>query len=163
MEVPVVVALSNSPTAPAGALLPLVTPLIVGVLIVGDDDTNAVVAICVVLVPTAAVGAVGVPVSDGDARSAYEAAATPPSVVALTAVLQPNPDPLVQFNALDVVLQLGIANAVGLALEPVAFAMTVLAAIAAMPLTPMLPHTGVADEPAETIVCPDTEPAGFNV
>lgn len=34
--------------------------------------TKAVVAICVVLVPTVAVGAVGVPVSDGDARGALE-------------------------------------------------------------------------------------------
>ena len=36
-------------------------------------DTNAVVANCVVLVPGAAVGAVGVPVNDGEALVARKA------------------------------------------------------------------------------------------
>jgi hypothetical protein len=35
------------------------------------DDTNAVVAICVLFVPAVAVGAVGTPVSAGDASGAY--------------------------------------------------------------------------------------------
>ena len=39
------------------------------------DFTNAVVASCVVLVPAAAVGAVGVPVSAGLARGAFAASA----------------------------------------------------------------------------------------
>jgi hypothetical protein len=34
------------------------------------DDTNAVVAICVLLVPAVAVGAVGTPVNAGDASGA---------------------------------------------------------------------------------------------
>jgi hypothetical protein len=34
-------------------------------------DTNAVVAICVLFVPAAAVGAVGVPVRAGEALGAY--------------------------------------------------------------------------------------------
>src|SRR5690348_12662297 len=42
--------------------------------------TKAVVATCVVLVPTEAVGAVGVPVRAGEASLAYDAAATPPSL-----------------------------------------------------------------------------------
>lgn len=51
---------------PAPAVLPFVTPLMVGVLIVGEVVTNAVVASCVVAVPAVAVGAVGVPASAGD-------------------------------------------------------------------------------------------------
>jgi len=35
------------------------------------DETNAVVAICVLFVPAVAVGAVGVPVNAGDALAAY--------------------------------------------------------------------------------------------
>jgi hypothetical protein len=56
-----------------------------------------------------------------------------------------------QFSALPDALQLGMANAVGDADEPVAFARTVLAAIAAIPLTPMPPHAGALDDPVETI------------
>ena len=48
--------------------------------------TNAVVAICVVFVPRAAVGAAGVPVNVGDASSAHDAAAVLPSEDALDAV-----------------------------------------------------------------------------
>lgn len=86
----------------------------------------------------------------------------PPSVAALTLVLQVKPELVVQFNALADVLQLGIANAVGLALDAVAFASTVFAAIAAMPLTPMPPHAGALEAPVETIACPLLEPVGFS-
>lgn len=58
------------PTTPAPAFTPLVTPLIVGVVIIGDADTKAVVASCVVLVPAAVVGAAGVPVNVGEANKA---------------------------------------------------------------------------------------------
>ncbi|WP_175906297.1 hypothetical protein [Burkholderia seminalis] len=111
--------------------------------------TNAVVAIWVVFVPAVAVGAVGVPVSAGDA-----------SVAKL--VWHVNPVPLVQFSALPVALQLGIENAVGLALDPVAFASTVFAASAAIPLTPTPPHAGALDTPVETMAWPTLEPAEFN-
>jgi len=43
-------------------------------------------------------------------------------------VAQVNPDPLVQFRSLPVALQLGMANAVGLPVLPVALARTVFAA-----------------------------------
>ncbi|QUN42425.1 hypothetical protein KEH56_24290 [Burkholderia cenocepacia] len=72
------------------------------------------------------------------------------------------PDPDVHRRALFAPLQLGIANAVGLALDPVAFAITVLAEIAAMPLTPMPPHAGEVDEPVETITWPADEPVGLS-
>ncbi|MGU7844051.1 hypothetical protein ACV22V_31895 [Burkholderia sp. AW33-5] len=88
---------------------------------------NAVVAICVVLVPAVAVGAAGVPVNVGDASNAYDAAAVPPSVEALTVVLHVKPVLLVHVSALELVEQPGIANAVTFAVEPVALANTVLA------------------------------------
>ncbi|MFM0174130.1 hypothetical protein PQR33_32920 [Paraburkholderia sediminicola] len=75
-DVPAVAFVPYSPTLPVAALLPLVTPTIFGVVIVGELEviafasTNAVVAICVVFVPTVAVGAVGVPVSAGEASRA---------------------------------------------------------------------------------------------
>ena len=60
--------------------------------------TNAVDASWVVLVETAAVGAVGVPVRAGEARRAYDAAATHPSWFELFAVVAvvalPLSDPL---------------------------------------------------------------------
>jgi hypothetical protein len=73
---PVTLEVTYSPTLPAVALLALLTPTIFGVVIVGDEDvtefasTKAVVASCVVLVARLAVGAVGVPVSEGDASGA---------------------------------------------------------------------------------------------
>ena len=72
-----------------------------------------------------------------------------------------NPDPLVHCSALVALLHDGIKNAVGLALEPVAFAMTVLAETAAMPLTPIPPHAGGEDGPVETIAWPDDDPIGL--
>ncbi|MBR8142093.1 hypothetical protein KDW46_06955 [Burkholderia vietnamiensis] len=83
-------------------------------------------------------------------------------VVKANVVPHEMPVPLVYFSALFDVLQLGIANAVGLALDPVAFARIVFAAIAAMPLTPIPPHAGELDEPVETIAWPADEPAGFS-
>jgi hypothetical protein len=59
------------------------------------------------------------------------------------------------------VLQLGIAKAVGEADEPVALAKMVLAAIAAIPLTPTPPHAGALDAPVETMACPELDPAGL--
>jgi len=55
----------------------------------------------------------------------------PPSVAALMLVLHAKPVAVVQFSALADVLQLGTAMAVGLAIEPVALASTVLAACVA--------------------------------
>jgi hypothetical protein len=55
----------------------------------------------------------------------------PPSVAALMDVLQAAPDPLAHVSALDAVLHPGMGKAVGLALEPVAFARIVFAACAA--------------------------------
>ena len=63
----------HSPTLPAAALLPFVTPTMLGVVIVGELEvtalakTNAVVASWVVLVPKVAVGAAGTPVKVGEA------------------------------------------------------------------------------------------------
>jgi hypothetical protein len=76
-------------------------------------------------------------------------------------VPQLNPLPLVYFSALFVVLQLGSATAVGLALDPVAFATTVFAACAPRPLSVTPPHAGGVEGPVETMACPAVEPAGF--
>lgn len=92
----------------------------------------------------APVDAVVEPIGPGAANVA------PPSCAALTAVLQVKPLPLVQFSALALVEQLGIAKAVGDALDPVAFARTAFAAMAAIPLTPTPPHAGALDAPVET-------------
>ncbi|KVT86249.1 hypothetical protein WT25_10865 [Burkholderia territorii] len=98
------------------------------------------------------------------ANCADVVAANCASVPVVSANVVPHviPVPLVYFSALFDVLQLGIANAVGLALDPVAFARIVFAAIAAMPLTPIPPHAGELDEPVETIAWPADEPAGFS-
>jgi hypothetical protein len=86
----------------------------------------------------------------------------PPSVAALTAVLQVNPVLVVQFNALALVLQLGIENAVGAALDAVAFVSTVLAPIAAIPFRPTPPHAGALDAPVDTMANPDDDPVGLS-
>lgn len=99
-------------------------------------------------VPTAAVGAVGVPVKAGDAAGA-------------SVVLHVKPVPLTQLSAFAPPLQLGIENAVGLALDPVAFASTVFAAMAAIPFMPMPPHAGAVPDPVETMACPLDEPDGL--
>lgn len=104
-----------------------------------SPSTNAVVASCVVFVLVAAVGAAGVPVKVGDASSAYEAAAVPPSDDALIAVLQVKPVLVVYVSALELVEHDGIAKAVGLALDPVTFATTVLAACDARLASPTFP------------------------
>jgi hypothetical protein len=63
------------PTAPAAKpAVAVPTCAVVGATPLAS--TNAVVAICVVFVPTVAVGAVGVPVSAGDARDAGTAPLT---------------------------------------------------------------------------------------
>jgi hypothetical protein len=128
-----------SPTLPAFALLFVVVPTMPAVCdgVIVDVATSVVtlapagvpaprlpfnappVLLSVVNEP---VDAVVEPIGPGAANVA------PPSCAALTAVLQVKPVPLVQSNALADVLQLGIENAATLAVEPVAFANTVLAA-----------------------------------
>jgi hypothetical protein len=70
-----------------------------------------------------------------------------------------NPAPDTQW--ITPVEQLGIAKAVGDALDPVAFANTVLAAIAAMPFTPTPPQDGALDVPVDTIACPLDDAVGL--
>ncbi|WP_027798241.1 hypothetical protein [Paraburkholderia dilworthii] len=118
IDVPEVVFEIISPTLPAFALSFVVVPTIPAVL----DGVIVLVAWRVVNLPEAAVVP---PIAPGDANVA------PPSVAAFTAVLQVNPVFMVQFRALVAVLQLGIATAVGLAVDAVAFANTVLAACVA--------------------------------
>jgi len=72
--------------------------------------------------------------------------------VVANVVPQLNPVPLVYFSALFVVLQLGIATAVGVALDPVAFATTVFAACAPRPDSAMPPHAGAVVGPVDRIV-----------
>lgn len=69
---------------------------------------------------------------------------------------------VVYCSALELVLQLGIENAVGAADELVKFEMTVLAAIGAIALMPIPPHAGGLEAPVETTTCPDVEPVGFS-
>ncbi|VWC10344.1 hypothetical protein BSE24067_05320 [Burkholderia seminalis] len=73
--------------------------------------------------------------------------------------LQVKPVALVHWRA---VAQLGIGNAVGLALDPVAFANTVLAACAPSDAALMFPQPGAEDAPDEMITCPFDEPAGLS-
>ena len=51
--------------------------------------------------------------------------------------------------------------AVGVAVDPVAFPITVFAAMAAIPFTPTPPHAGALDEPVDTIACPELDPVGL--
>ncbi|HDR9358113.1 TPA: hypothetical protein QDB44_004009 [Burkholderia vietnamiensis] len=82
--------------------------------------------------PVVAVGAVGVPVSDGEASRAKDAAAVPPRLAALMLELHANPLPLAHCSAFAELLQLGIVNAVKLPVELVAFASTEFAACCAI-------------------------------
>lgn len=85
------------------------------------------------------------PEAGGDAHVAFT------SVAELIDVLHVNPVLVVHVSALELVLQLGMEKAVGLALDAVALARTVLAAMAAMPLTPIPPHAGADEPPVETM------------
>jgi hypothetical protein len=76
--------------------------------------TNAVVATCVVFVPAVAVGAVGVPVSAGEAKGAINAFAL--STYAIEAL--PAKPPLTKAVVARIV-ELSVAIAVGAAGEPV--------------------------------------------
>ena len=59
---------ADPPKSPANCSLPFVVTSASGVdKVPTSEETKAVVAICVLLVPVTAVGAVGVPVKDGDA------------------------------------------------------------------------------------------------
>lgn len=86
------------------------------------DPLTVLLALRVVKAP---VEAVVDPIGPGAANVA------PPSVAALTEVLHANPVLVVQLSALADVEQLGIANAVTFAVDPVAFARTVFAACCA--------------------------------
>jgi hypothetical protein len=57
----------------------------------------------------------------------------------------------VYWSALVLVLHVGIATAVGDALDAVTLATTVFAACAARAVAVTLPHDGALDEPVETI------------
>ncbi|MNY51276.1 hypothetical protein D3C86_1868500 [compost metagenome] len=73
--------------SPASCILPVADAVASGTAaVVMASVTNAVVAICVVFVPAVAVGANGVPVRVGDARSAFSTKPvvnTPSAAVAL--------------------------------------------------------------------------------
>lgn len=151
--------------------------------------TIAVVAIWVVFVVAPAVGAAGVPVNVGDAMGAAprfvnadaalvapvppcpmdSAVDRPDSDVILafapdvaTAELQPKPEPFVHCKACAAPLQPVTVIAVGLALDPVAFPMTVLAACAASAVAETFPNVGGVVGPVDTIACPLVDPAGFS-
>ncbi|SAJ96463.1 hypothetical protein UA18_03432 [Burkholderia multivorans] len=79
-----------------------------------------------------------------------------------TLVLQVNPVLVVYCRMLELVEQLGIANADGAALDAVTLARTVFDAMDDNPDSGTDAHPGAVLGPVETIVCPDVEPAGFN-
>jgi hypothetical protein len=83
-------------------------------------------------------------------------------VVAAMDVMQKNPVPGFHRNALFAPPQLGMENAVGLAVDPVTLAMTVFAATGANPLAVTFAHAGGVLAPVETIACPAVEPEGFS-
>lgn len=64
-------------------------------------------------------------------------------------------------SALVLVLHVGIATAVGEALDAVMFATTVFAACAASAVAVTLPQAGAVLDPVETMACPADEPAGL--
>jgi hypothetical protein len=76
--------------------------------------TNAVVAICVVLVAAFAVGAVGVPVSAGEAKFALRSSAvccTVETGLAVSAVLSTEPRPTIVFVMPETLpVKVGLAN-----------------------------------------------------
>ncbi|MCW3678885.1 hypothetical protein, partial [Burkholderia cenocepacia] len=73
----------------------------------------------------------------------------PPDVSAmLPAHVKPAPD--AQRNALFAPLQLGIANAIGAAVDAVGFATTVFAAIDDRPASDTVAHAGADDGPVDT-------------
>lgn len=171
-EVPVVELFGYSPKLPAFALSFVDVPTMPAVL----DGVMAPVVCSVVNFP---VFAVVPPIAGGDARYVENplpltvlladsvvnapveavvdptgpgaAKVAPPSCAALTLVLQVSPVPLVQFSALADVLQLGTANAVGAALDPVALASTLFAATGARPPTVMFDQAGAVLDPVETM------------
>lgn len=174
---------TNSPTLPAFALLFVVVPTIPAVC----DGVIAPVAVsaAVVTVPVNvgdARGAYGdssvvkpapltVLLADSVVNAPVDAVVEPigpgaanvaaPRVAALMLALQVKPVPLVHVRALADVLQLGIANAVGLADDPVTFATTVFAACAASEVALTFAQPGAVLAPVETIACPLVEPAGL--
>ncbi|HEP6287571.1 TPA: hypothetical protein VDA67_006054 [Burkholderia vietnamiensis] len=86
----------------------------------------------------------------------------PPSVAALMLVLHVNPVLVVYVNALEPVLQLGIATAVGDALDAVTLATTVFAAWATSPDAVTFDQCGALDAPVDTIACPAVDPDGLS-
>lgn len=87
-----------------------------------------------------------------------EANVAPPSVEALIVVLQDSPVEVVQFNALEVVLQLGIEIAVGDATDPVALARIVLAVCVANSVNGTDPAGSVTVLEADNVVKEPDEP-----
>ncbi|WP_217589743.1 hypothetical protein [Burkholderia sp. GbtcB21] len=158
--VPLVELVAYSPMLPALALSLVVVPTMPAVL----DGVIALVAWSVVNLPAAAAV---VPIAGGDARYVLKpvpltvldaesvvnapvpgvvepigpgaANVAPPSCAAFTAALQVKPVLVVYVSALELVEQDGIAKAVGLALDPVTFATTVLAACDARLAKPTFP------------------------
>lgn len=80
----------------------------------------------------------------------------------MSPVLHVNPELVVQVRALTDVLQLGIAKAAGAALEAVAFASTVFAAIDDRPDSGTLAHPGAVAGPVDTGTCPAVDPVEFS-
>lgn len=167
--VALVLFVGNSPSEPATALsarvVPTIPEVVTGVIVPVDITRPPVMLsppeatttppvifappVVTVRVVNRPVLAVVEPIAPGDANVA------PPRVEALIAVLQvmaPEPPEVVQFKALLVVLQLGIAIAVGLAVPAVAFARIVLVACVAKSPRVTKP-VAVKDE--VTVVPPD--------
>nr|WKF58849.1 hypothetical protein HUO10_003350 [Paraburkholderia busanensis] len=143
-------AVTYSPTLPAFALLFVVVP-----------TTPAVCEGVMVDVNVCMPDQVLAPFSKGTAAPLVPIV-LPLNVAALMLVLHVKPLLVIQLSALADVLHDGIANAAGAALDPVALARTVFAAIAAMPFRPIPPHAGALEAPVETIAWPLLEPVGLS-
>jgi hypothetical protein len=116
--------------------------------IAAPDPVLAVALTTIVAPLVAEFVIVTAPVKLGDAKGAALA-------------LHVKPVPLVYCSALVDVEQLGIANAVGDALDPVTFATTVFAACAASAVAVTFDHAGAVLGPVDTIAWPAVDPAGL--
>ncbi|MFC4518618.1 hypothetical protein [Cupriavidus pinatubonensis] len=182
-EVPVVVFVAYSPKLPALALLFVVVPTMPAVC-------DGVIVLVNAIAPLKVAGPASVPdnvapamvgvVSDGDvpntARPLPVSSDSTPSnwaevvaancerfaLVSAKVVPHDRPVPLVHFNALLAVLQLGAACATGAAVLPVGLANTVLAAWVARPVSGTACHVGDELGPLETMACPAVEPVGLS-
>ncbi|WP_186425099.1 hypothetical protein [Cupriavidus metallidurans] len=81
--------------------------------------------------------------------------------VSANVVPQTGPVPLVHCKALFAVLQLGMATAVGAALDPVLLPTSVFAEIGARLAADTAAQPGAVLGPFDTMACPAVEPAGL--